>query len=213
MKRKRGNKKSKRKGGTEVAGKEAASLVTQDNSGFDEFDNDNNNDSGMEVDTPSSTGTDHLNVPNVNTEGSTDKPAGKSSVGRVKVKLRTSKIMDAQLNSSDAPTQSDTDKSSLQMGLEKQSVVSEKMEDSANSLPQKETAVSGTASKKPGSIKIKSSKSLGAGNNPTSTAVKPPSGIRMPQQDSRPNKKDLDSALTVRGHSSSLLFTFHFSIK
>ncbi|XP_038877863.1 bromodomain-containing factor 2 isoform X2 [Benincasa hispida] len=165
MKRKRGNKKSKRKGDTEVAGKEAASLVTEENS-----------------------------------EGPMDKSAGKSSVGRVKVKLRTSKMMDAQPNSSDALTQSDTDKSSLQMGLEKQSVVSEKMEDCANSLPEKETGVSGTtttASKKPGSIKIKASKSSGASNNPTITVVKPQADTRMPQQDSRPNKKELDSALTV----------------
>ncbi|CAK9325681.1 unnamed protein product [Citrullus colocynthis] len=200
MKRKRGNKKSKRKEGTEVAGKEAASLVTEENSGLEEFDNDNDKyDSATEVRTPSSTGTDHLNVATLNPEGSMDKAAGKSSVGRVKVKLRTSKTMDAQLNSSDALTQSDTDKSSLQMGLEKQSVVSEKMEDCANSLPEKEASVSGTgiASKKPGSIKIKSSKSSGASNNPTSTLVKAQADTRTPQQDSRPNKKELDSALMV----------------
>ncbi|XP_022151839.1 bromodomain-containing factor 1 isoform X2 [Momordica charantia] len=202
MKRKRGNKKSKRKGvggGIEGAGKEAASLVTEDNSGLEEFDNDNKSDSAMdvEVDTPSSTGTDHLNVANVNPDDSIDKAAGKSSVGRVKVKLRTSKMMDAQINSSDAPTQSDTDKSSLQMGLEKHSVVSDKMEDSANSLPEKESAFSGTASKKIGSIKIKSSKSFGAGNNSTSNASKAQAGNRMPQQDSRPNKTELDTALTV----------------
>ncbi|XP_038877862.1 bromodomain-containing factor 2 isoform X1 [Benincasa hispida] len=201
MKRKRGNKKSKRKGDTEVAGKEAASLVTEENSGLEEFDNDNDKyDSATEVRTPSSTGTDHLNVATLNAEGPMDKSAGKSSVGRVKVKLRTSKMMDAQPNSSDALTQSDTDKSSLQMGLEKQSVVSEKMEDCANSLPEKETGVSGTtttASKKPGSIKIKASKSSGASNNPTITVVKPQADTRMPQQDSRPNKKELDSALTV----------------
>lgn len=202
MKRKRGNKKSKRKGGTEVAGKEAASLVTEDNSGLEEFDNDNNDSAAMEVDddTPSSTtGIDHLNVvANVNVE---DKPV---SVGRVKVKLKTSKIMDPQLNSSDAPTQSDTDKSSLQMGLEKQSVVLEKMEDSANSLLQKETA-----SRKPGSIKIKSSNSLGA--NPSITALNPQGGgNRMPQQLSRPNKKELDSALMVRPHFGTFLRLFIF---
>ena len=211
MKRKRGNKKSKRKRGTEVAGKEASSLVPEENSGAEEFDNDNNdnNDSAIEVDTPSSTGTDHLNLANVNPEVSIDKAAGKSSLGRVKVKLRTSKFIDAQLNSSDALTQSDTDKSSPQMGVEKQSVVSEKIEDSANSLPEKETGVSGTASKKPGSIKIKSTKSLGASNNPTTTAVKPQGGgNRIPQQDSRPNKNELNSALTVRVHFRIFLRLF-----
>ncbi|KAA0034151.1 hypothetical protein IC582_023343 [Cucumis melo] len=201
MKRKRGNKKSKRKGGTEVAGKGAVSLGTEENSGLEEFDNDNDNDrydSATEIRTPSSTGTDHLNV--ATDKDSIEKDAGKSSIGRVKVKLKTSKMMDTQLNSSDALTQSDTDKSSLQMGLEKQSVASEKMEDCANSLSEKETGVSGNtiiASKKPGSIKIKASKSSGASNNSTSTVVKVQADTRMPSKDSRPNKRELESALTV----------------
>lgn len=213
MKRKRGNKKSKRKGGTEVAGKGAVSLGTEENSGLEEFDNDNDNDrydSATEIRTPSSTGTDHLNV--ATDKDSIEKDAGKSSIGRVKVKLKTSKMMDTQLNSSDALTQSDTDKSSLQMGLEKQSVASEKMEDCANSLSEKETGVSGNtiiASKKPGSIKIKASKSSGASNNSTSTVVKVQADTRMPSKDSRPNKRELESALTV----SRLFFRFPFFFK
>ncbi|KAM1466056.1 hypothetical protein ACFXTO_045484 [Malus domestica] len=73
--------------------------------------------------------------------------------------------MDSQPTSSDAYTQSDTGKSGQQVGLERQGVVSEKMEDGANSLHEINVGASGNASKKTGSTKIKTSKELGSSVN------------------------------------------------
>ncbi|KAF2320050.1 hypothetical protein GH714_022550 [Hevea brasiliensis] len=106
----------------------------------------------MDIDRPSSTATDRpLTFAGINPDGSTDKTTGKS-VRRVKVKLKTSKLLESQ---------SDTNKSSPQLGLEKQGVVSDKIEDTGNSLSEIKTVVPGNVSKKPGSIKIKFSKVLG----------------------------------------------------
>ncbi|KAF2319952.1 hypothetical protein GH714_020902 [Hevea brasiliensis] len=171
MKRKRGNKKGKQKGPSVAAKNEAAvnlvSLDGEDNSAADDDDDNNNNnnnnnnnhshnneeyESGMDIDTPSSTGTDQpLNLASINPDGSIDKTAGKS-VGCVKVKLKTSKLLELQ---------SDTDKGSPQLALEKQGGVSDKIEDTSNSLSEIKTGGPGNVSTKPGSIKIKSSKVLG----------------------------------------------------
>ncbi|KAK7854023.1 hypothetical protein CFP56_033757 [Quercus suber] len=213
MKRKRGHKKGKPKGAPVVSKNEVSinlvSANTEDNSGLDGFGNDNKYESGMEVDTPSSTGTDQpYNVASINPDGSIDKAMGKS-VGRVKVKLRTSKMLESQHTSSDAPTHSDTDKSSQQMGFERQGVGVERMEDSANSLP---IGVSGNPAKKAGSIKIKSSMILG---NPSvyqsggSAAVAQGESphqkeLKIPHQDAQFSKQELDDCLTnmkrKRGH-------------
>lgn len=202
MKRKRGHKKKKPKGPPVVVKNEASvsavSLNNEDNSGLDGFANDNKYDSGMEVDTPSSTGTDQpYNVASINPDGSIDKAVGKL-VGHVKVKLRTSKMLGSQHTSSDAPTQSDTDKSSQQMGLERQGVGMEKMEDSANSLP---VGVLGNPAKRAGSIKIKSSKVLGNSSAYQSSSaavahVESPHQ-REPNQGARYSKQELDASLTV----------------
>ncbi|PON48771.1 Bromodomain containing protein [Parasponia andersonii] len=219
MKRKRGHKKGKSKGASAsasaVSAKEAVSSVAvvvnvENDSGLVELDNDNNSnnnkdDSGMEIDTPSSTGTDQpQNIANVNPDGSIGKGIGKP-LGRVKVKLRTPKLMEAQLTSSDAPTQSDTDKSSQQMGLEKQGVVTDKMEDSANSLPEAQLSAPGNLSKKAGSIKIKSSKALGSSISHTKNDSVPPTRDVSPHrkeqktraQDPRFKKQELDTCLMV----------------
>ncbi|KAK9286209.1 hypothetical protein L1049_014594 [Liquidambar formosana] len=205
MKRKRGHKKGKSKKPPVVGPNEAyvnvVSLNTEDNSGLDDFDN-AEYDSVMEVDTPSSTGTDQPDkLANINPDGSVDKRVGQSVYGRVKVKLRTSKMLESQPTSSDAPTQSDTDKSSQQMGLEKQAGITEKVEDSANSIPQMKIAASGNPSKKAGSIKIKSSRSLGSASiNQISSVVgeRPPQKESMiPRQDPRYNKEELKAALMV----------------
>lgn len=212
MKRKRGHKKGKAKGSSAsggVGGKEAA--VSSLKMETDSLDNDNiiTYESGMEVDTPSSTATatdrPPYNVANINPDGSVDRAAEKP-VGRVKVKLPTPKTtVDSQLTSPDAPPRSDTDKSSpqLQMGSERQSVLAEKMEDSANSLPQFKVYASGNLSKKAGSIKIKSSKASGSSINQTSEAV-PTKGESprrkepmLPHQDSRFDKQELDACLMV----------------
>ncbi|KAK4749999.1 hypothetical protein SAY87_027448 [Trapa incisa] len=61
----------------------------------------------MEVNTPSSSGTDQPhNVASINPDGTVVKTTSKL-VARVKVKLKTSKVTDSQHNSSDAPTYSD----------------------------------------------------------------------------------------------------------
>jgi len=206
MKRKRGHKKGKGKGSTNhgISGNDNLSNGgghnMEETSGLDEFGYDKDN-SGMEVDTPSSTGTDqqHYNLANINPDGSIDKAIGKS-VGRVKVKLRTPKMLDSQPTSSDAPTQSDTDKSSHQHGLEKQGLSAERMEDSANSLPDMKL---GTLSKRAGSIKIKSSKVLGSNAEHTSkplsasTEVIHPKERKATQHSALYNKQELDASLVV----------------
>lgn len=205
MKRKRGHKKGKAKGtanhGISVNENlsNAGDQNKEETSGLEEFSNDKDN-SGMEVDTPSSTGTDqHYNLANINPDGSVDKAIGKS-VGRVKVKLKTPKMLDSQPTSSDAPTQSDTDKSSQQHGLEKQAVNAERMEDSANSLSDMKL---GTPSKRAGSIKIKSSKVLGSNADQTgkplstSTETNHPKERKTPQQNPQYNKQELDASLVV----------------
>lgn len=206
MKRKRGHKKGKPKGPPVVVKNEAfvnaVSVNTEDNSGLDGYGNGTKYDSGMEVDTPSSTGTDQPhNVASIKPDGSIDKAVGKS-VGRVKVKLRTSKTLESQHTSSDAPTQSDTDKSSQQLGLERQGMGMEKMEDSANSLP---ISVLGNPAKRAGSIKIKSSKVLGnSGGYQNSSAVVAQGENphqeepKVLHQDTRYIKQELDTALMVR---------------
>ncbi|KAF2293905.1 hypothetical protein GH714_005571 [Hevea brasiliensis] len=149
----------------------------------------------MEIDTPSSTGTDQpLNLASINPDGSIDKTAGKS-FGRVKVKLKTSKVLESQ---------SDTDKSSPQLGLEKQGLVSDKIEDTGNSLSETRHGVTGNVSKKPGSIKIKSSKVLGGFSveKSGSTVMVKADGLQQkepktPHQESQYNKQELDSALSV----------------
>ncbi|CAJ1963758.1 unnamed protein product [Sphenostylis stenocarpa] len=205
MKRKRGHKKGKAKGTTNHGISADENLSNgggqnkEETSGLDEFGNDKDN-SGMEVDTPSSTGTDqHYNLANINPDGSIDKAIGKS-VGRVKVKLRTPKMLDSQPTSSDAPTQSDTDKSSQHHGLERQGVSAERMEDSANSLPDMKL---GTLSKRAGSIKIKSSKVLGSNAEPTSkplsasTEIIHPKERKATQQSAQYNKQELDASLVI----------------
>lgn len=207
MKRKRGHKNKKGK----AKGPSVAVVVNleEETENLDECggggDNDDNKDeSGMEVDTPSSTGTDqqqqqqHYNLANINPDGSIGRGVGKS-VGRVKVKLRTPRTMESQLTSSEAYTQSDTDKSSQQMGLERQGLVSEKMEDSANSLSK---LSSGNVSKKSGSIKIKSSKALGSSINHSDPVLARSQSPHEKEsnrlhQESRYNKQELDTALMV----------------
>ncbi|KAM1135509.1 hypothetical protein ACFX19_045197 [Malus domestica] len=109
--------------------------------------------------------------------------------------------MDSQPTSSDAYTQSDTGKSGQQVGLERQGVVSEKMEDGANSLHEINVGASGNASKKTGSIKIKTSKELGSSVNhstdpvPARTESPHKRESEMAGQDSRYNKQELGTLL------------------
>ncbi|XP_010251661.1 PREDICTED: bromodomain-containing protein 3 isoform X2 [Nelumbo nucifera] len=228
MKRKRGHKKGKQKKHTALIGNElvlnAVGLNTEDNSGFDDVDGDQL-DYGVEVKAPDSMELDHPVKPtSTDTDGFSDRSAGRSGRGRVKVKLRSSKMLESQ-HTSDAHTQSDTDKSSLQVGLEKEREVTEKMEDSANSFPEVQFALSGKSSRKTGSIKIKSSRGLRSsnvvlnqGNSPvyiqdekTTQTVSdndkivesfksresPEGGQKLPFQQPQYKKKELNAALSV----------------
>ncbi|KAM2691187.1 hypothetical protein EV1_044254 [Malus domestica] len=121
--------------------------------------------------------------------------------------------MDSQ-PTSDAYTQSDTGKSGQQVGLERQGVVSEKMEDGANSLHEINVGASGNASKKTGSIKIKTSKELGSSVNhstdpvPARTESPHKRESEMAGQDSRYNKQELGTLL-IRLFNSCLFMFIH----
>ncbi|CAI9294227.1 unnamed protein product [Lactuca saligna] len=164
MKRKRGkkgNSKSTPKVGITEDDSNIDNLSGEDESGPDDNQDTEKDDtsSRMDIETPSSTGTDQPEKPPaVSSTGVTDKPVGRLVYNRVKVKIKSSKALEPQITSSDAHTHSDTDKSSQHIGLEKQ-IVSDKVEDSANSAPENNVVgASVNQAKKTGSIKIKSSK-------------------------------------------------------
>lgn len=207
MKRKRGNKKGKSKRPAALGANEefagAVTVDTEDNSGLDDYDH-AESPPKMDVDTPSSTGTDQPNnIENVNPDRPSSKPIMTAVYGRVKVKLKTYKGLESQLTSSDAPTQSDTDKSSQLLGLEKQVVVTEKTEDSANSLPETNIVLPEIPSKKTGGIKIKS-RGLGSSsvNQSSINTVQGQNELshqepKLPHQTPRYNKQELNAALEV----------------
>lgn len=207
MKRRRGSKQGKAKKlrttGTSEGASNNDSMNSETSSGMEDIDNDGVN-SGVEAEAPSSTGTDQLEKPVIATSGvSRDKPPGLAVYGRMKVKIKTSKTVDAPLNSSEVATHSDTDKSSQQAGPEKQVVSNEKMEDSANSLPEANVTTPGNALKKSGGIKIKSSKCFSSSMSPCSnveTVKEEKTKKQEPEllhRDMRLNKQELDSALEV----------------
>ncbi|XP_043704090.1 bromodomain testis-specific protein isoform X2 [Telopea speciosissima] len=214
MKRKRGYRKGKqKKHSVSLVGRNEQALnavsVNTDNSGLDDID-DAQMDSGMEVEASVSTRPNYLaKIENTDTEVLSDReptgqsgrnvlsdrPTGQLGHGRVKVKLKSSKLYESQRTSSDVQTQSDTDKSSPQVGLGKQVEITEKMEDSANSLPEMKVASLERSSRKAGSIKIKSSRGLGSSNitvNPGSSQLRM-QGERTTQTASD-SEKPLDSS-------------------
>lgn len=216
MKRRRkGGKKGKAKKPRTVSTNEVAqSLVTsntEDNPVMNELDNDEF-DSGLEAESPSSTGADLPEKPPIvdeipktlNPGHPSDDAKPKLVYGRVKVKIKASKALDSQLTSSDAPTHSDTEKSGHQVEVENQGPPSEKMEDSANSLPESNVGNSGNSSKRSGSIKLKSSRGFSSSSmspcsnvemmKGESTQQKEPGVLRLnPQHD----KQELDASLEV----------------
>ncbi|KAL2491106.1 DNA-binding bromodomain-containing protein [Abeliophyllum distichum] len=149
-----------------------------------EFDNDDV-DSGMDAETtPSPSGTDQPDkLAKADPAGRPNHDTfGKAVYTRVKVKIKTSKTLDSQHTSSDAPTQSDTDMSSQQVGSQKLGVLNEKMEDSANSFPETNVGVSMNPSRKSLGIKIKSSRGLG------SSSMSPCSNVELVKGDKTENK-------------------------
>ncbi|GAB4848102.1 hypothetical protein Ancab_002766 [Ancistrocladus abbreviatus] len=208
MKRKRGHKKGKGKKSPEVGVNEASSnAVSPNEEGNSESDDLDYADSEtkMSAKTPSSVGTDQQDkFISINPDMGRQRPAPTAVYGRVKVKLKTSKPLEAQVTSSYLPTQSDTDKSSQQMSVYKQGVVAEKMVDSANSLPELGIAAVENPSRKAGSIKIKSSIGLGSPymTQNTNALSLPGEGSqqeepKLPFQDPRDNKLELEASLEV----------------
>uniref|UniRef100_A0A6N2K886 Bromo domain-containing protein n=1 Tax=Salix viminalis TaxID=40686 RepID=A0A6N2K886_SALVM len=203
-KRKRAKKKGKAakpKAGAAVSGEAVSAdeeqtlinLITlsrEDHNGDHDVvdDDDDENQSAMEVDTPSSTGTDQpLHLASINPDGSIDKAAATSA----SVEEEGSKILESR---------SDTDRSSpvQNLGLEKQG------EGSWNSVvPEIKMYVS----RRPGSIKIKSSSStkvMGGGSSSGDVVVVededeglPNKELETPSKENRYDKKELDSALLV----------------
>lgn len=206
MKRKRGNKKGRpKKPSLMVPSKETphvSNVSTEDNSGTDGFDK-NDVDSGMEAGTPSSAGTDQPEkLATIKSSAADDKTSGTLVYTRVKVKIKPSKAFDSHHTSSEARTQSDTDKSSHKVGLEKQAIVGERMEDSPNSLPESNLGLSVITSKKAGSIKIKSSWGFSSALSPCNNiGLLQGEGSQRKEQASRQNslysKQELDTALEV----------------
>ncbi|KAK4378697.1 hypothetical protein RND71_000559 [Anisodus tanguticus] len=206
MKRRRGSIKGKAKKprttGTSEGASNNGSMNTETSSGTEDIDNDGVN-SAVEAETPSSTGTDQPEKP-VITSSSVPRDKPVAVYGRMKVKIKNSKTLDPQLTSSEVATHnSDTDKSSQQAGPEKQVVSNEKMEDSANSLPEANVTTPGNVLNKSGVIKIKSSKGFSSSMSPCSNAEmvkeekikkQEPELLR---RDVRVNKQELDTALEV----------------
>ncbi|GER41479.1 bromodomain-containing protein [Striga asiatica] len=222
MKRRRGSKKGRTKkpklGSTDDGASNAVSPNTDDNdSGPDESDHEEDI-SGVDADAeaeaeaetepevakpPPETiqpekpvNTDILSRPISNT-------FGKAVYTRVKVRIKTSKNLDSQRASSDAPIQIDTGKSGFQLGLEKQEVPGEKREDSANSLSETNGGGSGNTSQKSLGIKIKS-KGLGSTCMSPCSNTETVKGDRVEkkdteslQQESRSNEQELKAALEV----------------
>ncbi|XP_057792041.1 uncharacterized protein LOC131008938 [Salvia miltiorrhiza] len=207
MKRRRGSKKGRAKMPKLASTDEAAPTATEDNSGADEFENEDV-DSGMDAETertpspPRASQPETLAIANSDTIGrpNSSNIFGKAVYTRVKVKIKTSKTL---LTSSDAPSQSDTDKSSHQLGSEKQ-LPSEKMEDSANSLSETNGGISGNTTLKPTGVKIKSSRGLGSSSMSPCSNSEPLKGDRVEKKDtkslhneSKNNEQELRTALEV----------------
>ncbi|KAG6396373.1 hypothetical protein SASPL_142521 [Salvia splendens] len=210
MKRRRGSKKGRQKkpklaSTDEAAPAAAVSVNTDENSGADEFENDDV-DSGMDAETertpspPRASQPETLANPDTVARPNSSNIFGKAVYTRVKVKIKTSKTLRA---SSDAPSQSDTDKSSHQVGSEKQ-LPSEKMEDSGNSLPETNGGISGNTTQKPTGVKIKSSRGLGSSSMSPCSNTEPLKGDRVEKKDtklvlkeSKHNEQELITALEV----------------
>ncbi|KAF5781780.1 putative chromatin remodeler Bromodomain family [Helianthus annuus] len=205
MKRKRGKKGKSGKApkvGTTEADPNIDNVSDGDTSGSSDTEKDETT-SRIDIKTPS-TGTDQPEKPPpVSSTGVTDnKPVGRLVYNRVKVKIKSSKPLEPQLTSSDAHTHSDTDKSTPHIGLEKP-VVSEKVEDSANSVPETNIVGSTSQPKKAGSIKIITSKGFSSSLSPCSntgvpqvekTHQKEPESV---PRDSVYNKQELNASLEV----------------
>lgn len=123
----------------------------------------------------------------------------KAGHSRVKVKLKTSKLLEDPKRYSDVimpsvNTPSDTDKSNSQFVTEMNEMTSDKIDVTCSDGQTLETGnvVPENLTRKPGSIKIKSSRGSGLSDFSLKQMES-----KIPHKDSRYNTKDLSSALTV----------------
>lgn len=213
MKRRRGGKKGRLKkpklASTNEAASAAVSLNAEDNNSGADDDGDDDVDSGMDAETEPTPSPPRAPPPetlaNADTLGRPNSNIfGKAVYTRVKVKIKKSNPLEPQRTS---PSRSDTDKSSQQVGSEKQALPSEKMEDSGNSVSETNGGgVSGNTTLKPTGIKIKSSRGLGSSSMSPCSNTEPGTGkgdkvekkdVKFSQNDSKHNEQELASALEV----------------
>ncbi|GAA0172446.1 hypothetical protein LIER_26272 [Lithospermum erythrorhizon] len=204
MKRKRGRKSKSKK--AEVSGTDEVSNVgsnVEEDCGVDEGDNDDV-DFSPEAETPPSMGNNPIASPAVQMDtvsvAPMDNKVVKAVYSRVRVKIKSSKALEPQPASSEPRAHSDTDKSSLQVSLDKQ-VVTEKMEDSANSLPESNLNFENPP-KKIGGIRIKSSKGLSSSTPSPCATNELGNGDSKQEKDpedkkARYNKQELTAAIEV----------------
>ncbi|KAI4367396.1 hypothetical protein MLD38_023138 [Melastoma candidum] len=213
MKRKRGNIKGKSKG-SKAAAPKVSSKKIESHSDVKEIDP-REHDSVMEVDSPSSSENDQpSDAANVNPDELVDNSSVKSAT-RVKVKLKTAKVLEVQHTSSDEASQNNSDRSDPELGLDNQSKDEDKAEEGVNSVSEMVMDVPENVIKKPGSIKIKTHKAIdspGNQNDEEDVANSDQKQAAEPAQNSRYNKGELDSALTVIKKVMKMDAAEHFNV-
>ncbi|XP_071697659.1 uncharacterized protein [Rutidosis leptorrhynchoides] len=189
MKRKRG-RKGKSKNAPKVGATEAE--PSTDNLSVEDVsvpDGDEKDDSisKMETETVSNVAEQPEKPPVVGAPAVVDKPVGRLVYNRVKLKIKPSKPLEPEpqaTTSTDLHAHNDTNKSSQQdIGLIDKQVVSEKIEEKANSVPEINVGVSTTQPKKTGSIIIKSSKSYTSSSSPCSSNPAAPQAEKIHQKE------------------------------
>ncbi|KAI4375831.1 hypothetical protein MLD38_013652 [Melastoma candidum] len=213
MKRKRGNKEGKSKGSKAVALKVTSKKIDR-HSDVKEIDP-KEHDSVMEVDSPCSSETDQpSDAANVNPDESVDNSLAKPAT-HVKVKLKTPKVLEVQHTSSDSASQNDSDGSDPELGLDNQSKNKDKAAEGVNSVSDMVLDVPEDIIKKPGSIKIKTHKAIdspGNQNDDEDVGNSDQNQAAEPVQNSRYNKEELDSALTVIKKVMKMDAAEHFNV-
>ncbi|VVA94125.1 unnamed protein product [Arabis nemorensis] len=175
MKRKRGHKKGKKskksKTITDVGNlnESTENQTSEQSSGAPPECENSEHESKMEVDAPSSTGSGNTPITGSGNTPITDSPVASAetgkSVGRVKVKLKTSKAPEP-----DVPSRTDIVKSSPQVEPEKPAVVVEKKEESVPRVPERKPVFLNVYRKTKG-IKIKSSKPVDGSSSVTEVSA------------------------------------------
>uniref|UniRef100_A0A7N0RFX7 Bromo domain-containing protein n=1 Tax=Kalanchoe fedtschenkoi TaxID=63787 RepID=A0A7N0RFX7_KALFE len=226
MKRKRGSEKGKNKKNKAadllVGRKEEVETVTvEDDSGGEEEGNDGDSNSGMDVDTPKSSGSDQAEK--LSPEVVVEKPVERKVqvvYGRVRVKLKSVKLVESAPSSSGAvavvesegkslqdKAKSSQEKITLQEDLKpkKPEVETVDLDENNDSSPDIKLSALGNPPKKSGGIKIKSlNRSVVSSSNVVSISpnvveerTSPPKEQKVEKEEVKYDKQELDSALAV----------------